>query len=184
MIMKLLGYPSKEQKLYIAGFLLFFSYLLMHYLLEFNGRDFPQQSELRYSTGILEYSRAPGKNSLSFIILQPIERTDKKMAFGCSYSVALSSAGSCMDLKSTEPYAGKTARVGWYRQSKFLGFENRLPQLVTLEVEGKHVKTYEGTYELLNRLNKSNTYTTLFFMALSIFLFVFCFYPKKQEAAD
>lgn len=169
------------QKASIILFLLCLSFMPVNNFLEWRGRDFPQKSELNYSTGTLEYSRAPGKNSTSFIILRSIDGSGQDTAFGCSYTAFTSSTtGSCMGLRSVEPYLAKRAKVGWYYQSEFLGFKNNRPQLVSLEVDGKYIKTYEETKRIYKITNKSGLFICLFFMALSIFIFIFFLYPKDN----
>ena len=170
---------TKSQKIYIIVFLLFISYMPAKVFLEWKGRDFPQESALNYSTGILKYSRSHGKNSRSFIILRSVERPYKNTVYGCGYSAFTSSAsGSCFGLKEIEPYSNKQATVGWYDQSSFLGFKNNKRQLVSLEVDGKQIKTYEETSRIIMKINKSKIYIYFFFIALTTFLFIFCFYPK------
>lgn len=170
---------SKSQKIHIIVFLLFISFMPIKTFLEWRGRDFPQDSELNYSTGTLEYSRAPGKDSKSFTILRSTEQVGEEIVYGCSYTAFVSSTtGSCMGLKRIEPYLGKTATVGWYDQPSFLGFENNVPQLVSLEVDGKYIKTYEEVFQANRRSHVVLGLICLFYTIFSIFLFIFIVYPK------
>ena len=170
---------SKSQKIHIILFLLFISFMPIKSFLEWRGRDFPQESELQYSTGTLEYSRAPGKDSKSFTVLRSAEQVGEEIAYGCSYTAFLSSTtGSCMGLKRIEPYLGKDAIVGWYAQPSFLGFKNKIPQLVSLEVNGEYLKTYGETVTLNTRTNVVLGLIYLFFIVIFTFTFFLIVYPK------
>ncbi|MGO2559998.1 MULTISPECIES: hypothetical protein [unclassified Psychrobacter] len=170
---------SKSQKIHIILFLLFISFLPTKYFLEWRGRGFPQESQLNYSTGILEYTRTTGKRSRSLIILEPIEYSDEKVVYGCSYTAITSgSSASCLDLKSVEPYLGKHAVVGWYDQPSFLGFKNDTPQLVTLKIDDKHLKTYDETFRANKKSHVLLGFVCLFLTVLYTFIFIKILYPK------
>lgn len=67
--------------------------------------------------------------------------------------------------KYLEPRLGKNARIGWYYQPSFLGNSIKLPQLVTLEVEGgeKNLQiTYEDTKKLIFNSNMIRGAISLF----------------------
>ena len=83
-----------------------------------------------------------------------------------------------MELRSVEPYLAKRAKVGWYYQSEFLGFKNNIPQLVSLEIDGKYLKTYEDIVKKNKRKNKIFSFVYLFFMIIFTVTFIFVIYPK------
>ncbi|WP_296208697.1 hypothetical protein [Psychrobacter sp. UBA3480] len=170
---------TKSQKTHIIVFLLFMSFMPTKSFLEWKGRDFPQKSEINYSTGVLDYLRTTGKDSKSFTVLRSIEGSSQDTVFGCSYTAFISSTtGSCISRNKVESYLGKQATVGWYYQPSFLGFKNNMPQLVSLEVNGKHLKTYEETVNKNKRKNKIFSFVYLFFTIIFTVIFIFVIYPK------
>ncbi|MBA6244139.1 MULTISPECIES: hypothetical protein [Psychrobacter] len=148
----------------------FISFFIALNFLEWQGRDFPQESELQYSEGIIT-------DTGFSIALQSIENPKQITLYGCSYNVfGFINTGSCMGPTYLEPRLGKYARVGWYHQPSFLGASNKLPQLVVLEVEGGEEDlqiTYEDTKSLVFNQNMIRVLTT------SIFGFGFIFFMTK-----
>ena len=172
---------TRSQKIHIAAYLLFVLFLASKCFLEWKGRDFPKEAELNYSTGFLEHSRTLGRNSKAYIGLRSMQDANKITRYDCSYTAFISStSGSCMDLSGVEAYLDKKATVGWYYQSNFLGFENSMPQLVSLEVADKHLKTYEEVARLNRKVNIVKSITYLFFTTFYSFLYFRFFYPKTQ----
>lgn len=128
----------------------FISFFIVLNFLEWQGRGFPQESELQYSEGVIadtEFS----------IALQSLNDPNQLTLYGCSYNVFnFVISGSCMGREYLEPRIGKNAKIGWYYQPSFLGNSIKLPQLVTLEVEGgeKDLQiTYEDTKKLIFNSN-------------------------------
>ena len=148
----------------------FVSFFIVLNFLEWQGRGFPQESELQYTEGIIT-------NTGFSIALQSIENPNQITLYGCSYNVLGSiTSGSCMDSKYLEPRLGKYAKIGWYYQPNFLGASNKVPQLVVLEVEGGEEElqiTYEDTKNLIFDQNMIGVLTT------SIFGFGFIFFMTK-----
>ncbi|MDN3398348.1 hypothetical protein QL919_06350 [Psychrobacter sp. APC 3426] len=148
----------------------FISFFIVLNFLEWQGRGFPQASELQYTKGIIT-------DTGFSIALQSIENPKKITLYGCSYNVfGFINSGSCMGPTYLEPRLGKYARVGWYHQPSFLGASNKLPQLVVLEVEGGEEDlqiTYEDTKSLVFNQNMIRVLTT------SIFGFGFIFFMTK-----
>ena len=138
---------------------LFIFFFIAWNILDWQGRGFPQESELHYTEGIIadtEFS----------IALQSLSDPNQLTLYGCSYNVFnLGVSGSCMGRKYLEPRLGKNAKIGWYYQPGFLGKSIKLPQLVTLEVEGgkKDLQiTYEDTKKLIFNSNMIRGSTSLF----------------------
>lgn len=146
--------------------ILFILFFVTITFLEWQGRGLPQESELQYSEGIIT-------NTEFSIAIQPTNNPNQYMLFGCSYNVfSFVVSGSCMSPKYLEPIIGKNAVIGWYYQSSFLGRSNKLPQLVTLEVEeGENDLqiTYEDTAKLIFNLNITRALTFLFIGSFFIF---------------
>lgn len=178
-MLKKISELSKSQKTHIIVFLLLMSFMPAKSFLEWKGRDFPQKSELNYSTGVLGHLSTTGEDSKSFTVLRSIERSGQDMIFGCSYTAFVSSTtGSCIGRKQVESYLGKQATVGWYYQPSFLGFKNNMPQLVSLKVGSKYLKTYEEIVKKNQRKNKIFSFVYLFFTIIFTLTFVFVVYPK------
>mgnify|MGYP000907661523 CR=1 FL=1 len=151
----------------------FISFFIVLNFLEWKGRDFPQESELRYSEGIIT-------DTGFSMAIQSTEAPNQITVYGCSYNVfGLIDSGSCMDFKYLEPRLGKYATVGWYEQSSFLGVSNKLPQLVSLDVKGGKEDlqiTYEDTKSLIFDQNMIGVLVT------SIFGFGFVLFMIKLNS--
>lgn len=156
-----------DNKIYSAFTLLIAVCLMLNSAFSWQGRDFPKKSELMYSEGTLE-SLTTGlhKSRRSFVVLRSPKRASQKIVYGCTYSAYDSGISSCVGEKTLEPYLGKQATIGWYYQPQFLGFQNNMPQLVSLEVEGKYLKTYEDRFNRHNRKNLINIFMVFFWLVL------------------
>lgn len=137
----------------------FISFFIAWNILDWQGRGFPQESELHYTEGIIadtEFS----------ITLQSFNDPNQLTLYGCSYNVFnFVISGSCMGREYIEPRIGKNAKIGWYYQPSFLGNSIKLPQLVTLEVEGAEKDlqiTYEDTKKLIFNSNMIRGSISLF----------------------
>lgn len=157
---------SSSQKSNIILNTLFALFFIVLNFLEWQGRGFPREAELQYSEGIIT-------DTGFSIALQSIDNPKQITVYGCSYNVfGLIVSGSCMDHKHLEPRLGKYARVGWYNQSSFLGASSKLPQLVTLEVEGGKEDlqiNYENTKQLIfdkNMIGIIVSFLTVLFIIL------------------
>lgn len=146
---------------------LFIIFFIAWNVLDWQGRGFPQESELHYTEGIIadtEFS----------IALQSLNNPNQLTLYGCSYNVFnFVISGSCMGREYLEPRIGKNAKIGWYYQPSFLGNSIKLPQLVTLEVEGgeKDLQiTYEDTKKLIFNSNMIRGSISLFGGLCFIFL--------------
>ena len=150
---------SASQKFDAILNVLFITFFIAWNFLDWQGRDFPQESELHYSEGIIA-------NTEFSIALQSLNDPNQLTLYGCSYNVFnFVISGSCMGGKYLEPRLGKNARIGWYYQPSFLGNSIKLPQLVTLEVEGgeKYLQiTYEDTKKLIFNSNMIRGSISLF----------------------
>lgn len=163
---------SKSQKIHIIILLLTLCFFPSKLLLEWSGRNFPSKSELHYSEGTLDYEGFG-------VTLKSIEEPSKKIVFSCHYAAFTTrDSGSCMDRKNIEPYLGKPAKIGWYFQSEFLGFENNFPQLVTLEVEREQKRSYKQTLKFTKDTNMIFLGITLFVNIFWSWLFMKIVYPR------
>lgn len=114
--------------LWIVGF---YGYFMP--ILKWQGRDFPQESEIQYSEGRLYLDRIKtssrsGSTTTDMYLIE----NGKKVRYYCGYSAYhVASMDSCLpDDEDARSDIGKTVRVGWYYQKDFLGFHNPHRQLV------------------------------------------------------
>ena len=127
----------------------------------------PKESKLQYSTGIFEIEKA--MQATNHVLLRQIDNGYGYQVFSCSYSpFGNQRASTCGDDEYLEPYINKQATIGWYKVNSFLGFKNDIPQLVTLEVDGKVIRDYNYTSADVRR----NVNNSLFIFTPIMFLIV------------
>lgn len=128
---------------------------------------FPEENELQYSTGIFNIEKA--MRATNHVLLSQIDNGNGYQVFSCSYSpFGNQRASTCGDDEYLEPYINKQATIGWYKVNSFLGFKNDIPQLVTLEVDGKVIRDYNYTSADVRR----NVNNSLFIFTPIMFLIV------------
>ena len=131
---------------------------------------FPEESKLQYSTGVFEIEKA--MQATNHVLLKDINGSNGYQVFSCSYSLfGNQRASSCGDNKYLAPYVNKEVTIGWYNVDRFLGFENDMPQMVTLEVDGELIRDYNYTFATISRVQNGRMYVLaplfLFMLLLS-----------------
>lgn len=138
------------------------------------GINFPRENELSYTTGI--YSIVEQPEYVNHIMLNQINENYDSQLFTCSYnSFGNGSSSSCGDKKYLTPYVGNVVTIGWYEQKKFLGFENDVAQMVTIETNGKIIRSYRETFDYIKSMNNFSLYMDIPFSVLSFPLFYWLF---------
>lgn len=121
---------------------------------------FPEENELKYTTGVFEIQRA--MKSTNHVLLNQIDSNSNYQIFSCSYSpFGNERSSSCGDKRYLEPYIGEKVTIGWYEVDEFLGFKNDIPQLVTIETTDKVVRDYSDTYADFDRTRSGRLYVLL-----------------------
>lgn len=133
---------------------------------------FPEESKLHYSTGVFEIEKA--MQSTNHVLLRQIDNGHSYQVFSCSYSpFGNQRASSCGDNKYLAPYVSKEVTIGWYNVDRFLGFENDIPQMVTLEVDGEVIRDYNYTSLDVSR----NVNSSLFiFIPIMLIMVSLCYW--------
>lgn len=135
------------------------------------GRGFPDESELNYSEGTLkvEWRRTGRASDAHFIVVVP-KNTLRGVNYYCSYAAYHDPVTAwCLRKEEIEPYINQQVRVGWYQQKSFLWFDNPHPQLVSLSVNGKTIRSYDDT---LNLIQKNNDRARIGNIVVFIFAFI------------
>lgn len=119
--------------LVVAGLI----FILMPYTQRQN-INFPEKNQIQYSEGVLKVNKVYFKREvIPYIIIDNI-------TYACSYRIHNSPiSDKCLPYSQLEPYIGQYAKVGWYTQKKFLWYKNPYRQLVSLQINGKTLKSYE-----------------------------------------
>lgn len=119
------------------------------------GRDFPDESQLNYSEGTLKVERQrTGKASTAYFIVVTPKNSLRGVNYYCSYAAYHDLATAwCLRKEELEPHLDKQVRVGWYKQKSFLWFDNPYPQLVSLSVNGETIRSYDDTLNLIQKHN-------------------------------
>lgn len=153
------------------------------------GRDFPKESEILYAEGMILASTIPSASRSGSRVgaMEICETTKECHSYYCGYSAYHTpSLQSCFDnYKNLKPYHKKQAKVGYYYQKDFLWFHNPHRQMVSLEVEGKVVKSYSGAKKYLERSHKyeiiSNICLFIFFATAYYFIHIFTRKPVNRS---
>ena len=107
-----------------------------------------------------------------------VNNTKENQVFGCSYSAySTPSTSVCISKKYIEDYIGKKAIFGWYYQTDFFGFHNPIPQLVSINVDGKYIKSYEDTKKNFLKMNIGRSFISLINIIISFLIFYKLIYP-------
>ena len=168
-----MGKPALNKKIRFALILIPF-FGLSHTLIADFPIGLPKESKLQYSTGVFGIEKA--MRATNHILLSQIDSGNGYQVFACSYSpFGNQRASTCGDDEYLEPYINKQATIGWYKVDSFLGFTNDMPQLATLEVDGKVIRDYNYTSATISRVQNGRMYvlTPLFlFMSLLSYWFL------------
>lgn len=159
--------------------------------LMWEGRDFPKESELLYTEGMMLAGTAlSGSRSGTRVgAIQICETAKKCHSYYCGYSAYhISEFSSCFDnYQNLKPHHRKQAKVGYYYQKDFLWFHNPNRQMVSLEVDGEMIKTYYGTQKYLKRSHKFKIILSflIFLFSATIFYYTFIFeFKVKSHSAS
>lgn len=149
---------------------IFFIVLSSIFAMKVPATDLPEKSEIQYSTGIFHIV-TPAK-FVNHVELRRIGGSNDSNVFSCAYNAfSNGKQSSCGDTKFLKPYVDKEVTVGWYQQKAFLGFENELPQLVSIELDSKIMKSYEETVKTSKGLQYINIFIYIAIFLFSIWLY-------------
>lgn len=162
-------------------------YLVGDNLASIRGGDFPKEHELQYSEGLLRarYVRlAKGRNSSREILLVSLsgQKSTKKpfsYIYYCNYDAKHSPNSSfCPKHKELLDNANKPAKIGWYVSKPFLWYNNPYPQMVTLDVEGQSLLSYEESKTIIKKKRKGDIiFNVILNTFMIVYLFFSCLYP-------
>lgn len=136
------------------------------------GIDFPEENELNYTTGV--YSIVEEPEYVNHIMLSQIDESNDNKLFTCSYSpFGNGQLSSCGHKDFLDHYAGNVVTIGWYEQKEFLGFKNDIAQMVTTEMNGEIMRSYDQTDKFVEDIGNSVLYID---MPISILSFPFFYW--------
>lgn len=138
----------------------------------YKGFGFPKENELLYKFGILKtYKESIGGGkggSTTITVTSLVDNNNKFVDFDCSYTV-LPYPSTCFSEKEFKEYRNQSAKIGYYYQKDFLWLKNPLPQIVTLEVNGSQIWSYQSTKQKIKKDNKVLLYIII---ALNSFIVI------------
>ena len=164
----------------------FFIVMSAIFAVQFPATDIPEKTEVRYSTGIFHIV-TPAK-FVNHVDLSRIGGSNNSKVFSCAYNaISNGRQSTCGDTKFLQPYVGKEVTIGWYRQQPFLGFTNDMPQLVSIEMDGEIMRSYEQTAKTNHGLKYVNIGLYIFIFILSVSLYksnvrIFSEHAKNKRA--
>ncbi|WP_296208618.1 hypothetical protein [Psychrobacter sp. UBA3480] len=170
---------SKSKYFYISLFIVASTYTVldtaMHWKLT------PSQEEMQYTFGLVGVDSNDGIATISVL---PSATLKDQITFGCAYSMKADPVSNqCLDASLLAPIKGSVATVGWYKLKSVLGYKNSYPQMVSLEVNGKYIKSYNETRVINEGYNQARGLLTcltllIYFVMLQFILF---FNRKRSE---
>lgn len=120
----------------------------------------PEENKLQYTTGVFDIY--PDSRTVDHVALKRVKNSHDKQVFACSYSpLGNGNSSSCGGLRDLTPYIDKEVTVGWYETEALLGVTNRLPQLVTIEVDGEVRRSYANTAATIDVRRRDSLYIYL-----------------------
>lgn len=134
------------------------------------------QDDIQYSLGVVGINKT--SDGTAMLTLLPSALLKDTMYFGCSYSMNLSANGNkCLDEKTLALAKGEFAKVGWYEPKGVFTIKNPYPQMVSIEVDGKYLKSFNETKLLSDGYNNASVILTsitlaLYLIALQVALFL------------
>lgn len=150
-------------------------YGFLYPILKWEGREFPEESEIQYSEGRFYFDKIrTASRSGSTVTDMYLIENGQKIRYYCGYSAYhIASSDYCFpDNERTRAYIGKTVKVGWYYQKDFLWFHNPHRQLVDFEVDGKNrYHFYDKKQQNMKDANFSLIVLAIF---CNIFASIFC----------
>lgn len=160
----------------ICGILIFIAFIYHTFFKIFIiGYGLPKENELQFGTGYLKsYSETVviGSKNNAKAYLRPVIVLTKSLNVGigesyhCNYDYGIRDTSYCFSERTLpKEYNKKFAKIGYYYQKDFLWLKDNRRKLVTLEVNGKTVISYQDTKDKI----KSERDLILF---LVIFLFL------------
>ena len=151
------------------------------------GRGFPAESEIQYSQGILKtqdeqvYHRS--RTTRPTIVLPG---TYEHGSYYCGYaSYHDPGLAVCLSGQELAPYINKPVTIGWYMQKDYLWFSNPYRQLVSLEVDGKTLISYQDTLDRIEIKKYNNSQLMIWSSAIIILAIgvplLLVFYQARRE---
>lgn len=168
---------KSKKNMYYSIF--FTALLVIYFASSYKGLGFPKESELQYTTGVFNIKKSV-KLTNHVKITSTIDN-QKSIVFSCAYNPFRGGrASSCGDRDMLTPYVGKEVTIGWYKQKKYLGFDSKLPQLVTIDINNKEERSYAWT---ANSIKGSNKFLFFIILPLSPFIpfFLYWCYGKQDR---
>ncbi len=78
LLIELLNPKTLSQKLYLVGYLLFVLFILFNTILPWKGRDFPNETDILYSVGTINYNyQQDGRSKRLLLVLDSVNNTKK-----------------------------------------------------------------------------------------------------------
>ena len=148
----------------------FFIVMSAIFTVQFPTTNVPEKTEIQYSTGIFHIV-TPAK-FVNHVDLSRIGGSNESKVFSCAYNaISNGRQSTCGDTKFLQPYVGKEVTIGWYRQQPFLGFKNDMPQLVSIEMNGEIMRSYEQTAKTNHGLKYVNVGLYILVFLSSVFVY-------------
>lgn len=164
---------SKSKYFYICLFIIASTYTVFDTAIHW--KLTPSQEEMQYTFGLVGVNSDDGIPTISVL---PSATLKDQMTFGCGYSMKSDShTNQCLNESLLMPIKGSVATVGWYKLKSVFGYQNPYPQMVSLEVDSKYLKSYNETKVMNEGYNQIRGFLTCFilfvyFVMLQVVLFV------------
>lgn len=173
-------------------------YFIINTLARIRGDYIPKIHEIEYSEGLLrayykKFDEDDGDGARDLLVVQMSGQkfTKKPLSniYYCNYNVIHKPNTSfCLKEDEIVQHNGKPAKIGWYVSKPFLWYDNPYPQLMTLEVDGKSIISYDYMQSELKEMNRSDKVIDFIFLIfITFFMMIFMLipwniiYPKQMR---
>lgn len=163
----------KARYFYVVVFIVASVYIVFQAAMHW--KIMPENADnLNYSVGIVGVEE--NKDFPMLKILTSAQLKDQ-ITFGCGYSMQTTAKDNqCLTPELLDSIKGELAIVRWYELKGFFGHRNVYPQLASIEVDGKYIKSFNETRVLNEGYNNAKAVLTsltilAFFVVLQLVLF-------------
>lgn len=145
-------------------------------------KNIPNHEHISYAQGTLKLSKIKSSKYTTSGTQVRLLTNNKTIEFDCSYAINFFNAEcGILDNVIHSSHSNKPARIGWYYQKPFLFHTNSYPQLISLEVDGHLIWSYQQTLDELKIRQKRGYFSSFFAFSIASLMAWEVFYSRKKR---
>lgn len=177
----------KYKYIYISLFIVLSTYTIAGTAMQWKSAP-DTQDQVQSTLGVVGTSTS--KDGATILSVLPTALLKDTMYFGCAYNMSVSGQkNQCLSPQELKAIDGELANVSWYEHKGLFGIKNPYKQMVSIEVNGKYLKSLNETKVLNDGYNNARGVITsitllFYFVTLQLALFLKKKSSRKDNAAD